>query len=100
MKNNYEKHLTESARLTILKALNDETDLRMNDALLATVLDVFGFRKSRDWVCTQLRRLEELDAVTIDEIGTVMVATLTQAGLDHIERRALIEGIAAPSPEN
>jgi len=30
--------------------------------------------------------------------GTVLVAALTRAGLDHVERRAFLDGVARPSP--
>lgn len=28
-----------------------------------------------------------------------MVAAITRSGVDHVERRAIIEGVARPSPE-
>jgi hypothetical protein len=95
---NYEEHMTHDARLVILKELARQGHGRMNEVILERVLDVFGHHRSRDWIRTQLRKLEELGAVRIDEVGTVMVATLTRAGLDHVERRSFIEGIARPSP--
>lgn len=70
----------------------------MNEVIIERVLDVFGHHRSRDWVRTQLRKLEELGAVRLDEVGTVMVATLTRTGLDHVERRAFVDGVARPSP--
>lgn len=95
---NYEEHMTHDARLVMLKELARQADGRMNEVILERVLDVFGHRRSRDWIRTQLRKLEELGAVRLDEVGTVMVATLTRAGLDHVERRSFIEGVARPSP--
>ena len=93
-----EEHMTHDARLVMLKELARQADGRMNEVILERVLDVFGHRRSRDWIRTQLRKLEELGAVRLDEVGTVMVATLTRAGLDHVERRSFIEGVARPSP--
>jgi len=95
----YETHLAEDARLVILKELAAQTDGRLNEAMLTTVLDAFGYRKSRNWVRTQLRAMDELNAVTLVTAGSVMVAAITQAGLDHVDRRSIIEGIARPSPE-
>lgn len=94
----YEAHLTEDARLTILKELASQTDGRLNETILLSVLDTFGHRRSRDWLRTQLRALAELGAVTISEAGTVMVASITRLGGDHVERRQIIEGVARPSP--
>jgi hypothetical protein len=87
------------ARLMILRELADQLDGRSNDLVLTRVLDAQGVRRSRDWVRTQLRRLAELDAVKVEEIGTVFVATLRQAGRDHVDRRGMIEGVARPADE-
>jgi hypothetical protein len=35
----------------------------------------------------------------VTEIGTIMVAAITRSGVDHVERRTIIEGVARPSPE-
>ena len=95
----YEQHLTKDARLVILKELSRQVDGRLNEALLGRVLDAFGYRKTRDWVRTQLRAMDGLGAVTVSEQGSVLVAAITRAGQDHVERRSVIEGIARPSPE-
>lgn len=86
-----------NARLVILKELAAQADGRMNEALLERVLDVFGHRRSRDWIRTQLRKLEELGAVRISEAGTVLVAAITRVGVDHVERRSFVEGVDRPS---
>lgn len=94
----FSEHIAGDCRLIILRALSEETDHHLNETLLVRVLETFGHRKSRDYVRTQLRRLEELDAVSLSEAGTVLVAGLRRAGLDHVERRAYLEGVAKPSP--
>lgn len=93
----FDGFLTEDARLVILKALAKETNATLNEAILVKVLDTFGHRRSREWVRTQLMKLAELGAVRITEAGTVAIATLTQSGLDHVERRSRISGISIPS---
>lgn len=95
----YEEHLVLDARLTILRALAEQTDYRLNEAMLAIELDRFGHRRSREWLRTQLLKLRELGAVTLTEAGSVMVPTLTRLGLAHVERREVIDGIKRPSPE-
>ena len=95
----YPEYFTQDARLCILKELTRQTDGRLNDGVLTRVLDTFGYRRSRDWVRTQLRKLEELGAVALSEAGTALVAAITRAGVDHVERRSVIEGISRPSPE-
>lgn len=95
----YAEFMTADARLVILRELARMTDGRMNEAILVKILDTFGHNRSRDFVRTQLRALADLGAITIAEAGTVMIATITRTGLDHVERRAVIEGVARPSPD-
>ena len=89
--------LTEDARLVILKALAQETNATLNEAILTRVLETFGYKWSRDKVRTQILKLAELGALRTTEAGSVVIATLTQAGLDHVERRSEISGVARPS---
>lgn len=95
----FDTYLTEDARLVVVRELARQTDGRLNETLLTKVLDTFGHRRSRAWLRTQLRAMADVGAISITEAGSVMIATITQAGLDHVERRAVIEGIARPSPE-
>jgi repressor of nif and glnA expression len=95
----YEKFMAEDARLVILKELASQTSGSLNEAILQKVLETFGHNRSREWVRTQLRKLDELGAVALVEAGSVMIARLKQAGLDHVERRSIIDGIARPSLE-
>lgn len=95
----FENYLAEDARLVILKELDRQTDGTLNEALLQKVLELFGHKRSREWVRTQLRKLADLGAVTITEAGSVLIATLRQAGRDHVQRRGVIEGVARPSLE-
>ena len=96
----YEEHVRKDARLIILRELADQVNYSLNEALLEKVLERFGHRATRDFVRNQLRWLEqEAGAVTLVEAGSVMVATVTQAGLDHVNRKRVLEGVARPSPE-
>ncbi len=97
MMNDFDEFLTQDARLTILKALAQEANATMNETILTKVLETFGHTRSRDWVRTQIQKLAELGAVRTVQAGTVVIATLTQSGLDHVERRSIIAGIARPS---
>ncbi|WP_085025580.1 hypothetical protein [Ensifer aridi] len=95
----FEEHTARDARLVILRGLAEQVDGRMNETLLTALLRTFGHNRSRDWVRTQLLKLKELGAVTITEAGTVYIASITRAGIDHVERSSVIEGVARPSPE-
>lgn len=95
----YLDHVAEDCRLIILKELSRQNDARLNETILNRVLENFGHLKTRDYVRTQIRRLEELGAVSVKEVGSVLVAELKQPGLDHVERRSFLEGVGRPSLE-
>ncbi|MFD1330245.1 VpaChn25_0724 family phage protein [Mycoplana ramosa] len=95
----FEEHAARDARLVILRGLHEQTDGRLNEALLTKLLETFGHNRSREWVRTQVQKLKELGAVVVVEAGTVLIASITRAGIDHVERRSIIDGIARPSPE-
>lgn len=95
----FAEHIAADARLVFLRTLHEETGGSLNEALLQKALEAFGLSRSRDFVRTQLRKLEELGAVKLSEAAGVLIATITRAGADHVERRTRIEGIARPSPE-
>ncbi len=88
------------ARLAILGELNKQPDGRLNEVLLNTALTNLGFGRSRDWLRTQLRKMEELGAVRLIEPGDILVAAITRNGIEHFERRSGIDGIAARTREN
>lgn len=93
----YNEFVNEDARLTVLKELTQQVDGRLNEKILIQVLDTFGHNKSREWLRTQLNKMADLGAIRIHKAGTVFVAEITRAGVDHVERRSVIEGIAKPS---
>lgn len=94
----YEEFAVADARLVILRELAKQTDGRLNETLLTVTLDTFGHRRSRDWVRNQIRKLEELGAVRVTEANTMLIASITRVGMDHVERRSFIEGVGRPSP--
>ncbi|MBB5987418.1 hypothetical protein [Sphingobium lignivorans] len=96
----YSDAITADARLCILKELARQVDGRLNEVGLTHVLDAFGIRRPRSWVRTQLLALDQLGAVKVTELGTVMVASLTKLGRDHVERRQIVDGVARPSDED
>ncbi len=94
---NYEDRVLADARLCMLKELADQVDGRLHDKALMYTLDAFAMRRDIDWVRTQLLALKDLGAVKVSEMGSVMIATLTSLGRKHVERRAVIVGVARPS---
>lgn len=94
-----DKIIREEARLIILRALDEQSDGRLNSELLRVTLEQFGITKSRDWVHDELNWLQEMGAVAVIVAGTVRVAALTNKGSDHVQRRVVIEGVKRPSRE-
>ncbi|HRM74551.1 MAG TPA: hypothetical protein PLI13_07585 [Paracoccus sp. (in: a-proteobacteria)] len=95
----YSDHFDATARLTVLRALSAEADYRLNDTLLMRTLEAFAIKRGRSYLRNQLRWLEqEAGAVKLHEVGSVLIAELTEAGLDHVERRLVLDGVLKPSP--
>lgn len=85
-------------RLVALKLLAEQPDRRLNSSLMREALaDSWAINRSREWVHIQIRFLAEIGAVTITDAGTVLIATLTDRGLDHVERRVVLDGVKRPS---
>lgn len=93
----YEQYLTEDVRLVILSELARRPDGQLNDDEISRILDLFVRKRSREWVRSQLNKLEEIGAVALIPAGALMVAAISQAGRDHLERRAFLDGIARPT---
>lgn len=90
--------IREDARLIILKALHSEINYSLNESLLQETLEYAGIARSREWVREELRYLANLNAVSTHMFGSVMVARLLAKGIEHVERRLIIEGVKRPSP--
>jgi len=90
--------IREHARLIILRELHSQGNYTSNDSMLQQVLESFGIAKSRDWIRGELDWLADMNAVTKASAGTVWIVTLAAKGVEHVERRLLIEGVKRPSP--
>lgn len=97
MRDDLARKLAEDARLAILKELATQTDGRLNDLLLQRALDVYGFRRDRDWIVTQLRKLEDLGALSLTETGGMHIARIARAGRDHLDERLVLAGVTRPA---
>lgn len=83
-------------RLVILRLLVDMTAYRANSSVLTMALDEYGHTLSRDQVKTELHWLAEQGALTIEDVGPVLVATLSERGQDIAAGRARVPGIKRP----
>lgn len=90
--------IREEARLIILRTLSEQHDGRLNSELLRRSLETYGITRTRDWLHDELNWLADKAAVVVVTAGTVRVATITAKGVDHVERRLVIEGVKKPGP--
>ncbi len=87
----------ERAKLNILLALKEEASYSSNEQLLQAWLDATGgVPVARAFVRQCMLELEELKAVKIKVAGELMIATITESGLEHVEGRAIIKGVLRP----
>lgn len=87
----------EEARLIILRTLAGDAGPSSNSSLLQSELESWGINKSRDWVHAELRQLADVGAITVEAQGTVLLVSLTQRGLDHVDRKLALDGVKRPS---
>lgn len=93
----YAKQVESNARLRLLQELARETDGRLNAVLLRDALDTnYGINRDRDWVETQLRKLENVGGVSLTDSG-VVIASITPGGRDHLAQRMVLVGVTRPS---
>jgi hypothetical protein len=90
--------VTEDARLWTLRELQKQVDGRLNEILIRRVLDTkYGINRDRDWVVTQLRKLEMLGVIELIPTGTVLVAKISPIGRNFLDEQIVVEGITLPS---
>lgn len=90
--------ITEHLRLTILRVLSGASAYTTNSSILHSVTRDFGIAVSRDQIKTELAWLAEQGCVTAKDVMGLIVATLTDRGLDVAEGRCRVPGIQPPSP--
>ncbi|RFC63617.1 hypothetical protein DYI37_11470 [Fulvimarina endophytica] len=95
----YPEYQRKDARLVMLRALNEQDDDRLNETMLLKYLENFGYRKTRDFVRTELEAMKELGAVILHTApgADFVTAEITERGTRHCERLVTIAGIARPS---
>lgn len=94
----FSEFVREEQRLVLLKLLHEMPRYQSNSSLLTTGMERFGLPMSRDQVHTELNWLQEQGCVTLQDAGSVMVATLTNRGSDAVTGMAKIHGVKRPSP--
>lgn len=87
-------------RLTILLVLAEAPEYRANSSILTSSAEEVGLSATRDQVRTELAWLEEQRLVTLTHPSdTMIVAKLTERGLDVARGRGNVPGVQRPSPK-
>ncbi|MEW5974123.1 MAG: hypothetical protein AB1713_10245 [Pseudomonadota bacterium] len=95
----YSDVVSEHQRLVILQALTEDADYSHNEAVLHTMLAAIGHGLSLDALRAQLRWLEDVGLVTVEEVKLVgLVARVTARGVDAARGLARVDGVARPRP--
>lgn len=92
----YSEFLRRDMRLVILRILSELPSYRGNSSVIANLLHQLGHTWTRDQVKAELRWLAEVGTLTVDEAGSVLVATLAERGQNAAEGLITIDGIARP----
>jgi hypothetical protein len=93
----FAERLTEDRRLVLLRILLEQNARRANSSVLTSAMDHYGHAITRDYTRTQLRWLEEQGLVQLEDVGPVLVATLTERGAESARGLAVVDGVARPS---
>ena len=90
----YEVRLLEDRRLVLLRIVADLPGRKANSSVLAMAMDSWAHTVSRDWVRTQIAWLAEQGLVRSDDMGPVLLATLTERGLEVVRGAVVVPGVA------
>ena len=91
-------YLRQDQRLLVLRILSELPQYRSNSSVMATLLGEYGHHPSRDQVKTELVWLGEQSLIKVEDIGSVLVVTLTERGADVAAGRASVPGVSKPRP--
>lgn len=94
----YADEVTEHRRLCLLRVLAAAPGYAGNDSILRGALDSFGLAASRDTVRAELAWLDEQGLIQSNDLAGVIVATITERGLDVAAGRAQVPGVKRPGP--
>jgi len=95
----YGEIVAEDRRLVILRTLESSSGYEANESMTAMIVRQFGHGVSRDQIRTDFGWLKEQGLITVEEIATVQIATLTQRGLETAQGFVTTPGVKRPSPQ-
>jgi hypothetical protein len=89
----------EHRRLTILRLLHSDPQYTLNESILHDLLLQWHFSAARDVLRGDLAWLASQGLLRSQDIGNLMLATLTTLGIDVAAGRHTVPGIKRPSPK-
>lgn len=94
--NAFADFLREDQRLLMLRLLAELPAYRANSSVLTMGLSSYGHAISRDQVKTEMAWLRDQGLVVVEDLGPVLVATLTERGADVATGRTTVPGVKRP----
>lgn len=95
---NYQKHLIEDRRLVILRVLKEMPQHSANDSMLHDLVIKWGNICTRDQVKTEISWLHDQGFLLREETAGIVIAEITQRGMDVAKGLTTVDGIRKPSP--
>ena len=90
--------IDEDRRLVILRTLEEDPGYSLNESVIQSCLDALGHKVGRDRVRTDLAWLRDQGLIDLQEVVSVMVATLTGRGADVAAGKTTVPGVKRPRP--
>ena len=91
--------INEDQRLCIVRTLDEMPSMSANCSILQQGLEIYAHHISRDKVHTHLNWLEENGIVSLKQVHSSKITTLTQRGIDIAKGRVSQPGIKRPAPK-
>lgn len=95
----YSEHFSMHLRIAVLRVLASAPAWRANSSILCSAVDSLGLTATRDQIRGELAWLAEQRLVTTVDHSGLVVATLTERGVDVAEGRAVVPGVQRPTPK-
>lgn len=92
----YAEFLRQDQRLVTLRILSELPGYRSNTSVVHSLLHQFGHSPSRDSVRAECSWLAEQGLLKVEDIGAVLVVTLTERGADVASGHAVVPGVSKP----
>lgn len=96
----YAGEIQRHVRLTILRVLIDSNDWRANESILATMVDEIGLSVDREQVVAEIRWLADTKLVEVTEIADLLIAQLTEEGMQVGRGRKTHPGVRKPAKQS